>query len=89
MAKVRILSESNGEAVDECSGPTWAGGCPNVEPGQRVACAGLRIELLNTHGVRLGLTVEPGATSCPLAPLNFIGHVFAKPRPRPGIAPAE
>ena len=88
MAKVRILTDSNGEAADECSGPTWAGTCPMVRPGQRVACAGRRIELLNAAGVRLELTVEPDARSCPLAPLNVIGHVFAKPRPRPGIAPA-
>ncbi len=87
MAKVRIYNTGGSEVVEECSGPTWAGRCPRVAAGAPVACAGRRIEVTNAR--ELGLTVEPDAVSCPLAPLNLAGHFFATRFRRPGGSPSE
>jgi hypothetical protein len=73
--RVRIVELRDDEATAECPGPTWAGTCAVVRPSQPVACAGRCIEL-NAAGVRVRLTVERDATSCPLAPLNVVGHLI-------------
>jgi hypothetical protein len=88
MLSVRIVGASTDEAAVECSGPTWAGTCAVVRPSQPVACAGHRIEF-RAAGLKLRLTVERDATSCPLAPLNVVGHLVPPPRARPGVQPAD
>ena len=79
VAKALIYAEDGSHIVDQCLGPSWAGGCPRSLPGRPVACAGRKIALVGRSGmVRLVLTVEPLTACCPLAALNLVGRDFAE-----------
>ena len=77
MPRTLIYSKDGAELIARCGGPTWNGGCSNVEKGSLVLCAGKVVQTQGPEGVLgLILLVEPDAKTCPLAAL---GPFFASP----------
>jgi hypothetical protein len=85
-----VIYDSDGVTVaGRCEGASWTGGCPRSAPGLPVACAGRRINVIDSAGnVRLDLRIEPDAISCPLVALHVVSADFAEVREGAGAQAA-
>ena len=81
MTRVLIFDSDGVSIAGQCEGASWTGGCARSKPGAPVACAGRRINVIDSAGaVRFDLRVEADAVSCPLVALQLVGKDFGEPR---------
>ena len=89
MTQVLIFESDSVTIAGQCEGASWTGGCPRSAPGSPVACAGRRINVIDSAGaVRFDLRVEPDAVSCPLVALQLVSEDFADIREGAGAQTA-
>jgi hypothetical protein len=72
--RVDILSDSTGELVASCYGPTAVGSCPHADSRGVVACAGCRIAPVAAGPEYWNMSVPRKSRHCPLAwQMEYVG----------------